>query len=235
MQMVDWDEVRERTIALYRRDRRRLGGGVLAPVLTEDQVEEFERQIGVALPDDYREYLLRVSAGGRVRELRRDQTGWRLAGDRDTNYANLRTPFPDQDAALAACEELWSRPPLEGDYASAEAFQAAHDMWRQAADAADAARAVGAMFLQGHGCGFSTLLVISGPMRGTMWFDGRATSDRLNPLLNDSKQPSTFAEWYLDWLTWEESLTTPEQREAASERWHRGVDLPIWFRWFVYH
>ncbi|WP_051055491.1 MULTISPECIES: hypothetical protein [Kitasatospora] len=92
-------------------------------------------------------------------------------------------------------------------------------------DAADDARDTGAVFLLEHGCGFSTLLVVSGPMRGTMWFDGRATCDRLNPLLNDDRRPATFAEWYLDWLAHEESMTTPEQRRADAGR-------PIWFRWF---
>jgi Type IV secretory pathway, VirB4 components len=65
-----------------------------------------------------------------------------------------------------------------------------------------------------------------------MWFDGRATCDCLNPLLNDDRQAATFAEWYLDWLGHEESLTTPEQRRTASESWHAGVARPIWFRWF---
>ncbi|MCG7527376.1 hypothetical protein MHW47_23435 [Streptomyces sp. OfavH-34-F] len=69
-------------------------------------------------------------------------------------------------------------------------------------------------------------------MRGTMWFDGRATCDRLNPLLNDDGQPATFGEWYLDWLTREETLTTPELRRAANDRWSAGTDAPIWRRWF---
>lgn len=65
-----------------------------------------------------------------------------------------------------------------------------------------------------------------------MWFDGRATCDRLNPLLNDGGQPATFAEWYLDWLNREEPLTTSELRREASARWHAGTDVPIWLRRF---
>jgi hypothetical protein len=65
-----------------------------------------------------------------------------------------------------------------------------------------------------------------------MWFDGRATCDRLNPLLNDDRQAATFAEWYLDWLAHEESLTTPEQRDVAHQRWSAGTGTPIWLRWF---
>ncbi|MFE4540851.1 SMI1/KNR4 family protein [Streptomyces scopuliridis] len=38
---------------------------VLPPVLSEAQVRRAEEQFGVVFPDDYRQYLLHVSAGGR--------------------------------------------------------------------------------------------------------------------------------------------------------------------------
>jgi hypothetical protein len=196
-------------------------------------VRQAEEQFGVVFPDDYRQYLLRVSAGGRVRTLRVDQNGWRWDGDQPADRANLHVPFPDHDAALAASEDMWLTEPQEGDYASAAAYRAAHDAWRETADAAEDARTSGAVPLCDDGCGFYTLLVVSGPMRGAMWFDGRATCDRLNPLLNDDGQPATFAEWYLDWLTHEEALTTPELRRAANDRWRAGTDVPIWLRWFT--
>ncbi|GGQ42291.1 hypothetical protein GCM10010215_77270 [Streptomyces virginiae] len=39
----------------------------------------------------------------------------------------------------------------------------------------------GAVYIQEDGCGFSTLLVVTGPHRGQMWFDGRATCDQILP------------------------------------------------------
>ncbi|MFD4878193.1 SMI1/KNR4 family protein [Streptomyces sp. NPDC058420] len=231
MQTVNWSHVRKRTAALYAR-RGSGAGSVLPAVLSEAQVREAEEQLGVVFPDDYRQYLLCVSAGGRVRTLRVDQRGWHWDGDQPSDRANLHVPFPDHDTALAASEALWETEPQVGDYASAAAYQADHDVWTESADAAEEARTSGTAPLCDDGCGFYTLLVVSGPMRGTMWFDGRATCDRLNPLLNDAGQPATFAEWYLDWLTHEEPLTTPELRRAAHERWHAGRDVPICLRWF---
>lgn len=233
MQAVDWDEVRERTITLYARggmDGNRTDG--LPPALSEAQVRQVEDQFGVTFPDDYRQYLLCVSAGGRVRTLRFDGSGWGWDGARYADHANLHVPFPDHDTALAATEELWENEPKRESHPSAAAYQADHDAWREAADAAEDARTHGAVFLCDDGCGFHTLLVVSGPMRGAMWFDGRATCDRLNPLLNDAREPASFAEWYLDWLTHEEPLTTPEQRRAAHRNWQEGKDTPIWWRWF---
>ena len=232
MQTVNWSGVRERTIALHARQSRQ-AGSVLPPVLSEAQVRRAEEQFGVVFPDEYRLYLLHVSAGGRVRTLRVDGRGWRWDGDQPADRANLRVPFPDHDTALAASEDLWLTEPQEGNYVSAAAYQADHDAWRETAEAAEDARTFGTVPLCDDGCGFYTRLVVSGPMRGAMWFDGRATCDRLNPLLNDDGQPATFGEWYLDWLTREEALTTPELRRAASERWHAGTDVPIWLRWFT--
>lgn len=233
MQPVDWDEVRDRTVALYARPGAGPGRqSDLPEVLTETQVREVEEQFGVLLPDDYRRYLLHVSAGGRVRTLRFDGARWGWDGARYADHAKLHVPFPDQDTALTASEDVWESAPKREDYISDTAYEADHRAWREAADAAEEARAAGAVFLCDDGCGFYTLLVVSGPLRGTMWFDGRATCDRINPLLNDDRRPATFAEWYLDWLVHEESLTTPDQRRAAYQSWGAGVDTPVWYRWF---
>ncbi|MFJ9895488.1 hypothetical protein ACIQPR_19470 [Streptomyces sp. NPDC091280] len=231
MPTVNWTGVRERTIALHAR-RNGPADTALPPALSETQVRRAEEQFGVEFPGDYRAYLLRVSAGGRVRTLRPGPDGWHWDGDHPADLAHLRLPFPDHDTALAASEDVWLAEPREERYASAEDFRAAHETWREAADAAEDARTHGTVRLRDDGCGFSTVLVLGGPMRGTMWFDGRATCDRLNPLLNDDGQPAGFGEWYLDWLTREEALTTPELRRAASDRWHAGTDVPIWLRWF---
>ncbi|MEW2133957.1 SMI1/KNR4 family protein [Streptomyces sp. NPDC005435] len=228
---VDWDEVRDRTLALYA--RRGTGSGGLPDVLSETQVRQAEEQFGVEFPEDYRQYLLRVSAGGRVRELRLHGERWDWEGASYGEHEKLHVPFPDHDIALAASEDAWDRRPQREGYASDAAYQADHDAWQEEAYATEAARATGAAVLHDDGCGFYTLLVISGPMRGTMWFDGRATCDRLNPLLTDAHRAATFTDWYLDWLTHEEPLTTPARRRAAYENWRAGVDTPIWYRWFA--
>ncbi|MEU9400966.1 SMI1/KNR4 family protein [Streptomyces sp. NPDC048242] len=233
MHAVNWDEVRDRTAALYTRQGTGLGGQELPEALSEVQVRQAEERFGVEFPDDYRQYLLRVSAGGRVRRLRSDGARWDWEGAGFWDHEKLYVPFPDQDVALAASEDAWERQPKREDHPSDAAYQVQYDAWQEAADELEAARVTGAVFLHDDGCGFATLLVVSGPMRGTMWFDGRATSDRLNPLLNDDRRPATFAEWYLDWLTHEESLTTPEQRRAAYANRHAGVGTPIWYRWFA--
>ncbi|MET7367758.1 hypothetical protein ABZS61_18265 [Streptomyces sp. NPDC005566] len=52
----------------------------------------------------------------------------------------------------------------------------------------------GAEFIREKGCGFSTLLVVTGPHRASPWFDGRATCDQILPP-NLSGQPVSFMDW----------------------------------------
>lgn len=230
---MDWGEVRRRTVALCGLQRAHLDGhGALPAVLSETQVRQAEEQFGVEVPEDYRQYLLQVSAGGRVRTLRFDGSHWDWGGAQYADHANLHVPFPDHDTALRASESASESEPEREDYVSEAAYLADHDAWEEVAEAAEAARTTGAIKLCDDGCGFYTLLVVSGPMRGTMWFDGRATCDRLNPLLNDDRQAATFAEWYLDWLAHEEPLTTPEQRRTTYQNWRAGTGKPICYRWF---
>ncbi|MCO6010577.1 SMI1/KNR4 family protein [Actinoallomurus purpureus] len=191
METVDWDDMHERISRWFRRD-----GKDFPPALTEAQVHEAEAQFGVALPDDYRQYLLRVSAGAQVRELRCDQGQWHWAGDSNTDLDRLKTPFPDHDAALAASNEIWSQQPREEEYASVSAYQDAQRAWWDAYQATEEARTTGAIFLRSGGCDYETLLVVSGPMRGTMWSDERAYTDRIDPILHYDGHPATFAEWY---------------------------------------
>ncbi|MFJ7246237.1 SMI1/KNR4 family protein [Kitasatospora sp. NPDC098652] len=233
---TDWDQVGKRLRALYEKRAGYRGGAAgeaPAPPLTEAQVGGAERQFGITFPTDYRDFLLRVSAGGCFpRELRHGPDGWHWAGDEHTDRSRLGTPFPDHDRALATADAVWDNPPREEDHRRPEEWLAARTAWEEAAEAAEADRVTGAVFLKGHGHGFSALLVVTGPHRGTMWFDGRPTCDRLNPLLTDDGRPATFAEWYLDWLAREEPLITPEQREADRRHHHHGKDTPIWLRWF---
>ncbi|MFD7584558.1 SMI1/KNR4 family protein [Kitasatospora sp. NPDC059811] len=233
MRSIDWDDVRGRVRAV-REERAWSGAGAeLAAPLAEIQVVEAERQFGITFPADYREFLLRVSAGGRwPKELRQGPHGWHWAGDADTQLERLHVPFPDHDTALAASDEVWEKCVREEDYADPADFAAARDARNEAVEAAERDRVTGGVFLAGHGHNFSTLLIVSGSDRGSMWFDGRPTCDRLNPLLTDAGRPAGFGEWYIDWLEHEEGLTTPELEEAARNQWHRGVGTPIWLRWF---
>ncbi|GAA3392733.1 SMI1/KNR4 family protein [Streptomyces roseoviridis] len=158
-----------------------------APPLSEGEVREAEAELGIAFPEEYREHLLRVSAGGRFNRLERGPEGWGWRGDRETNYDLLAEPFPHPDSYAAYDDELGEREPPRED-------AAAWAVWDAECGVLQERKTAGAVSIREGGCGFHTLLVVTGPHRGEMWFDSRATCDLIVPMRFRGR-PATFADW----------------------------------------
>jgi hypothetical protein len=112
------------------------------PRLSEAEVQAFERQHGVELPQHYREFILTVGDGGAG-------PGYglaRLSGCRV--WGTLRSPF----LPLAEAEGI-EVADLDQDEASAST------------------RYDGCMAIGHEGCGVWYLLVVTGPQRGQVWED----------------------------------------------------------------
>ncbi|MGW5342860.1 SMI1/KNR4 family protein [Streptomyces sp. HUAS TT3] len=168
------------------------------PPLTEGEVAEAERELGVCFPAEYRAYLVGVSAGGEVARLERGAEGWWWAGNDQTLAELLPLPFPHPDSYAAAEAELDGREPRWEDFPDGPSAAAAWGAWDAEYEEFQDRKTAGAVVLQEHGCGFATLLALSGPLAGTVWWDGRATHDLIIPLSLDhggGGRPVTFAEW----------------------------------------
>ncbi|MFG2816594.1 SMI1/KNR4 family protein [Streptomyces sp. NPDC048410] len=162
--------------------------------LTEAEVAEAERELGVSFPEDYRAYLREVSAGGALLRLERTSRGWWWAGNDEGRRELLGTAFPHPDSYAEAESELLAREPQAEACENDEARSA----WDDEADRFEDLKTAGAIVIQEHGCGFSTLLALTGPLSGTVWWDGRATCDRIVPLSldhPDGARPVHFGEW----------------------------------------
>ncbi|MEU1535781.1 SMI1/KNR4 family protein [Streptomyces fagopyri] len=173
--------------------------------LSEAQVCEAEAQLRIIFPVEYREYLLRQSAGGAMNRLRRTAAGWGWQGDSSTNYDLLTIAFPHPDSYRAYEDEPDAREPLEENFPDHDAYQQTWKQWDAEYEVFQERKTSGAVFIRDNGCGFSTLLVVTGPHRGTMWFDGRATCDQILPLNLDGR-PVSFTDWLgrssMDLLDW---------------------------------
>ncbi|WP_330456393.1 SMI1/KNR4 family protein [Streptomyces sp. NBC_00820] len=165
-----------------------------APPLSEAEILEAEAELGIVFPHQYRDYLLRQSAGGAVNRLCRSTAGWGWHGDTSTNYGLLTTAFPHPDSYRADEDELDAREPLAEDFPDHDAYRAAWKQWDAECEVFQERKTSGAVFIQENGCGFSTLLVVTGPHQGSLWFDGRATCDRILPL-NLAGRPVSFMDW----------------------------------------
>lgn len=169
-------------------------GACPAAPLSEAEICEAEAELGIAFPDQYREYLLRQDADDAVRRLCRSAAGWGWHGDSDTNYDLLTTAFPHPASYRAYEDELIARDPLTEDFPDHAAYRAACEQWNAEYEVFQERKTSGAVFVQENGCGFSTLLVVTGPHHGSLWFDGRATCDQILPL-NLDDQPVSFTDW----------------------------------------
>ncbi|MGW3915450.1 SMI1/KNR4 family protein [Streptomyces sp. NPDC005070] len=170
------------------------GPAAAPPPLSEAEIRAAEAELGVTFPDQYRAYLLRQNVGGAVNRLCRSAAGWGWHGDSSTNYALLTSDFPHPDSCRAYEDGLDEREPRAQDFPDHDAYQAAWEQWDAEYEVFQERKTSGAVFIQDNGCGFSTLLVVTGPHRGSLWFDGRATCDRILPLNLDGR-PVSFTDW----------------------------------------
>ncbi|GHG32899.1 SMI1/KNR4 family protein [Streptomyces zaomyceticus] len=191
--------------------------------LSDDGLAELEAQLGVRLPEDYRNFLTRVGAGGAgpaygVFPVRRVQGRWRWEGD-GADLADptmLARPFPEHGPDPEVLDALLAERPEEEDFDEIEDFDDAAEAWDERWGALMFApeRTAGAIVISHLGCAQREWLIISGAHRGTVWSDCRVDDTDLAPLLDDTGTPVTFARWYLDWLEKAE-LTAHQPRTKA--------------------
>lgn len=168
------------------------------PPLTETELVRAERELGVDFPAEYRAYLREPEQPRRVFRPARKSWGWDWGADRRAPAELLRLPFPHPDSYEEADAELDRREPRPEDYADGRAFGEAWQAWDRECEVFEDGKTAGSVVLQDNGCGFYTLLAITGPLAGTVWWDGRATCERILPLSLDhagGARPVTFGQW----------------------------------------
>lgn len=163
----------------------------LAPCIAAEELQAWEAQHGIDLPDSYRAFLLTAGNGDAgpdcglfsfaesARMLRED------SGD-------PTIPFPYGDLAAPRADEIYS----------AGAWDGARQQWQQILEARQPLDAPidGALPISDAGCGNFHWLVLSGAARGQVWLDDRASSSIWLPTADECGGALDFAQWYLRWL-----------------------------------
>ncbi|WP_435108574.1 SMI1/KNR4 family protein [Nocardiopsis synnemataformans] len=211
-----WAGVREQVRVLARAPGSeevfgaRAHGFELLDPLTSKELAELEGQLGVRLPEEYREFLLHVGAGGAgpaygvFPTVKGPDGWWRWHGDGAdlTVPERLAQPFPATGADPGSLAALRVQEPVEEDFGDPEEFDAAYEAWHERVEELlwDEDRTVGALCLCHLGCALRQWLVVSGPEAGRVWNDGRVDGEDLQPLTGKDGAPLGFADWYLQWL-----------------------------------
>ncbi|MFI1913803.1 SMI1/KNR4 family protein [Nocardia sp. NPDC020380] len=180
---------------------------ILEPPLSATELSEIEEQVGVLLPQEYREFLLTVGRGGTgpaygLFTVRRMEGRWQWEGDGAdlTALDTLAQPFPYIVPFNPA--DTLPDPPDEEDFDSVEAFNAAEDAYWEVHDEIvyRPEHSVGLLYLCHLGCAQREVLVVSEETRGQMWADNTADDRGFEPLLDGAGARLGFAQWYRRWL-----------------------------------
>ncbi|MEU4427238.1 SMI1/KNR4 family protein [Actinoplanes sp. NPDC024001] len=192
--------------AVVRRTARVRAALPAAPAtpLCEAEIGEAEAQFGVTMPAGYRDFLIHVDSGGHgpgsgFRRLRRDRRGWAWEGWPDepgTDLDALTKPFPDQ-ADIGARLDALLEPAVHGS----REWRG----WDERCDEIAAGQTHGTIVFAGDST-FPLLLVVTGPQRGTVWCDLRATTEALALLRKPDGSAATFTDLYVAWLDAAEQL-----------------------------
>ncbi|MFD6423757.1 SMI1/KNR4 family protein [Streptomyces sp. NPDC060198] len=206
----EWAGVRERVLRLGELPGAddvfgaRGHGFRLGPVMSEGELRSLEAGLGVGLPAQYRSFLRHVARGGAgpyygLMSPAPADGGWRWSGTGLVHPAQPTTaefagrPFVAEALAgeLAALE---AREPKRESYADDEEFGLAYASWDARWEELYDAQEAGSVFLSAQGCGYTSVMVMTGPGRGAVWDDLRPMDRGIVPTGRD------FAQWYRSWL-----------------------------------
>jgi hypothetical protein len=176
----------------------------LTPVVGESELRSLEADLGTGLPEQYRTFLLCVGGGGAGPDyglmtpaLGDDGWQWRGIGlafpAQPTTAEFAGRPFV-AEALQGELDLLEAQEPTQDSYGSEDAFRRAYADWDAHYERLSDAQEAGAVFLSEQGCGYTSLLVMTGPHRGAVWEDLRPADRGIQPSGHD------FATWYHRWL-----------------------------------
>ena len=205
-----WAGVRERVLLLAQHPKAdtifgaRGHGFRLGPVMAEEAVQALEADLGVSLPEEYRSFLLCVGAGGAGPDYGLMTP---VLGDGGWQWRGIGLAFPGQpttaefagrpfvaEALQSELDALETQEPQKDAFATDDAFRRAFAAWDARYEELSDAQEAGAVFLSEQGCGYTSLLVMTGPHRGAIWEDLRPADQGIEASGHD------FAHWYRSWL-----------------------------------
>jgi hypothetical protein len=167
----------------------------LEPPVRETVVVEFERDHSIALPADYREFLIELGNGGAGPHY-----GVFRLGEMDDNVGHKAwkegglvgvpsRPFPHT--------EPWNLPEEELERIQESDDEILRTYW---------VPVNGAITICHHGCALRDWLVVSGPETGHVWHDATTDFAGWSPHALSQGGRMTFSDWYSAWL--DEALRT---------------------------
>jgi hypothetical protein len=179
----------------------------LRPPLPGSVIEAFERQYGVALPQDYRYFITVIGDGGAGPFYgvfpfgQHDDCHDYCAWDRGHLVGDFSKPFPHvTDWNLPA--SFWDNEPDLSPETPVEVQDKLMEAWDKELEEKywNPSLVNGAIPICHLGCAQRHWLVINGEQRGYVWDDDRSDNKGLHPVRDEPGSQMTFSDWYMSWL-----------------------------------
>ncbi|BAZ41098.1 hypothetical protein NIES4101_70600 [Calothrix sp. NIES-4101] len=176
---------------------------ILNPCLSERELQEFELNFQVNLPEDFRNFLLKIGNGGAG-------PGYGFLGLNIENFQNEQLFPPGFLAQDFALKNEWNDLDLLQQMNGSQVSVYFDQKFVQ-----------GSIAVAEYGCGIQARLVVTGEERGNIWIDDRTNEAGIYPLtshcaaffhddpnmdtymyesVEESNEALTFYEWYENWL-----------------------------------
>ena len=179
----------------------------LFPSLAVGELAAFERKVACALPDDYRAFMTELGNGGAgpnyglfpvgMQHVGRSLMSWERDG-----IGDLSKPFP-HTGPWNLPSEFWAQQPDPDESTPLEEEDRMNEEWDKKIEDAHYWRESltdGAIPVSDLGCAGTQLLVIMGQESGFIWVDRRVDYEGIVPLVSETGERVTFAQWYMNWL-----------------------------------
>jgi SMI1 / KNR4 family (SUKH-1) len=175
----------------------------LNPCLSEKEVCELEAKYKITLPQEFRDFILKVGNGG-------SGPGYGLVGIDSVELSKMDLLGNDFLSSPFSLQEEWNDLDLlqNSNGNSSDAYY-------------DPKLVQGSLLVAEYGCGIEARLVITGEQAGKIWIDDRVGEGGIYPLTNhcaaffhddpdiednlyesveEVKEALSFCEWYENWL-----------------------------------
>ncbi|XZF15631.1 SMI1/KNR4 family protein [Chitinophagaceae bacterium MMS25-I14] len=164
----------------------------LKPSKTEQELEKFETENQITLPEEYREFLLYVGNGGAGPyyglEPLEDGRETDLDFKNGKDLIELSKPFPFTEHWNVEFEEMNDENYEEIEQQKVEKYY-------------DNKFVNGLLRISNFGCGVRMNVVVNGQEKGNIWVDDRVNENGLFPdPYFDATGKITFLDWYELWL-----------------------------------
>lgn len=170
------------------------------PCLAPEDVRLFETTHKIALPEDYRRYLLEVSNGGAGPFY-----GVFKLGEVDADFGFR--PWSESDGLVGIPSTPWAHSEAWNDLTGYPVDEESNEegafdkVWEAFTERYWSDHLVnGAIPICHEGCAVRDFLVVTGDEAGHVWVDARASNGGIYPATSDGSDRLTFTEWYLNWL-----------------------------------